>query len=520
MRVLFVSSEAHPLIKTGGLADVVASLPTALHRLGTDVRLLLPAYRAVKDRLPALAPVAALRIDDPPARVALIATVLPGTDLPVYLVDAPEYFDRAGHPYIATDQRDWQDNHLRFGLFAKVATAVALNQAGLAFHPQIVHCHDWQTGLVPALLHGLTKRPKTVFTVHNLAYQGIFPPNAARALQLPEALMRHNALEFYGQLSFIKGGLVYADRLTTVSPTYAQEILTPELGCGLDGLLRERAETLTGILNGIDYRTWDPACDRHLPSRYSIDDLTGKAGNKLALQTRLGLEVDPEVPIIGHIGRMVEQKGIDLLLKAFPRLLRYRNLQLAILGSGEARFEQDVRRLVEAYPGKVGAHIGYDESLAHLLEAGADLFAMPSRFEPCGLNQLYSLRYGTPPIARRTGGLADTIVDASGLDLENGLANGFLFQMPATDALLEACHRALTLYTDRPRWQALMQQGMARDSSWEHSAQEYLALYCQQPCPELADTKEDPGSGLGRDASKGPPLAPANGTNREDPYAQ
>lgn len=477
MRVLFASSEAHPLVKTGGLADVAASLPDALDRLGTDVRLILPAYRQVKDQVTAAEPVATLRISNPPGRVELLVTQLPGAALPVYLVDAPEYFDRAGHPYVATDQHDWQDNHLRFGLLARVITAIAMDQAGLDWRPDIVHCNDWQTALVPALLHGLKKRPATVFTAHNLAYQGLFPPSAAKALALPEHLMRHDSLEFYSQLAFIKGGLVYADCLTTVSPTYAREIRTPELGCGLDGLLRERAEDLVGILNGIDYRAWDPATDPFLVSHYGIDELSGKVGNKVALQERLGLEVNPQIPLLGHIGRMVEQKGTDLILKAFPRLLRYRDVQLVMLGSGEARFEQDAQRIAKAYPGKVGLHIGYDESLAHLVEAGVDMFVMPSRFEPCGLNQLYSLRYGTPPIARRTGGLADTIVDASGADLQAGLANGFLFQTPATDALLEACHRALTLFEDNDRWRALMQQGMARDSSWEHSANEYLELY-------------------------------------------
>jgi len=477
MRVLFASSEAHPLVKTGGLGDVSGSLPDALKRLGADVRVILPGYPQAIERAGAVTAIAELSVGRAGAAVRILEGRLPGSSVPVYLVDAPAYFHRAGHPYIGPDGRDWQDNHLRFGVFNETVAALAVDHTHIGWKPTIVHCNDWQSGLVPALLRAELDRPATIFTIHNLAYQGLFDRAALDEIGLDPALWSMNGLEFYGKLSFMKGGLAFADRLTTVSPTYAHEIRTQQLGAGLEGLLSERADRLTGILNGIDYRFWDPATDPYLPAHYDRDDLTGKAANKEALQSRFALPLDPAAPLLGHIGRMVEQKGTDLLLDALPRLLRRGDVQAVILGSGDLALEDAAQRLAAAWPGRVGAYVGYDERLAHLIEAGSDMFVMPSRFEPCGLNQMYSLRYGTPPIARRTGGLADTVVDASSSALGAGTANGFVFAQASPEALLEACHRALGLFSNRQAWRSLVRQGMSQDFSWMRSAREYLELY-------------------------------------------
>lgn len=473
MKILFATSEAQPLIKTGGLADVSGSLPTALKRLRQDVRLVLPAYPAACEAAGRLTRVAELTIPGADRPVGVLQGRLPGTRVPVYLIDSPLHFQRAGDPYRATDGRDWQDNDLRFALFARAVAALAMDEAGLDWRADILHCNDWQTGLAPALLHARPGRPATVFTIHNLSYQGLFPAEAMQRLGLPAGLWGPEGLEFYGRLSFIKGGLVFADRLTTVSPTYAREIQTPEFGYGLDGLLRHRGAVLRGILNGIDCKSWDPARDPHLPATYGPLELEPKRQNKRALQAELGLPTTDATPLLGHIGRLVEQKGIDLILQALPPLLRERRLQLAVLGSGEAIYEEGLRQLARAFPEQVGLHLGYNEALAHRIEAGADIFLMPSRFEPCGLNQMYSLRYGTPPVARRTGGLADTVADAS----ESDQATGFLFDAPDPRALRAAIERALALYAEPSAWRALQLRGMQQDHCWEHSARDYLAMY-------------------------------------------
>lgn len=476
LRVLFVVSEAHPLIKTGGLADVAGSLPQALLKLGCDVRLLLPAYPICVERAGALKPVARLSIPGGLDHVTLLAGHLPGTRVKIWLVDYPPAFQRGGGPYQDADGRPWDDNAERYALLARVAVAIAQNQAQLKWQPQVIHAHDWQAGLVPALLAQTPQRPATVFTVHNLAYQGLFPHGEFLRLGLPASLWAFDALEFHGQLSFIKGGLAYADKLTTVSPTYAEEIQTPAFGCGLDGLLRHRSADLTGILNGIDERTWDPARDPHLVAQYSARRLAAKAVNKQALQRRLCLPVMADTPVVGMVGRLVEQKGIDQVILALPGLLQ-RPVQLVLLGTGEARYEQALLALARQHAQKLRVHIGYDEALAHLIEGGADLFLMPSRFEPCGLNQLYSLRYGTIPVVRRVGGLADTVVDSSGENLKAGSATGIVFDGGTAADLLAAMERALALYQHRTAWRALQQTGMRADFSWNASARQYLNLY-------------------------------------------
>lgn len=481
MNILFASSEAHPLIKTGGLGDVSGSLPPALKRLQQDVRLILPAYPAAKSAIRRLTRVAEITVPGTRTPVAILQGNLPGTRVPVYLVDSPTHFERAGDPYRATDGRDWQDNALRFGVFNHALVALALGRAGVDWQPDILHCNDWQTGLAPALLSREATRPATVFTIHNLSYQGLFAPSYAQDLALPGELWGAGGLEFWGHLSFIKGGIAFADRITTVSPTYAREIQTPALGHGLDGLLRHRAGALSGILNGIDCTTWDPARDPYLDQPYSADALDGKRAAKAALQAHLGLPADPEAVVLGHVGRLVEQKGVDLVLHALPAILPGRNVQFAVVGSGERALEEGLRQLARTYPAQVGLHIGYSEQTAHLIEAGADIFLMPSRFEPCGLNQMYSLRYGTPPVVRHTGGLADTVVDAGPEARARGDANGFVFGPADPHQLGATIERALTLYQDKEAWQGLQRRGMTQDFCWEHSARQYLDLYASLP---------------------------------------
>jgi len=477
-KILFVVSEAHPLIKTGGLADVAGSLPAALAALGTDVRLLLPAYPDAVARAGRLNPVAQFSVAGLASPVRLLEGRLPGTRVVIWLVDFPPAYDRPGNPYLDSRGLPWADNAMRYALLARTAVMLALGQIALKWRPDIVHCHDWQAGLVPALLAREKNRPATVFTIHNLAYQGLFPRDTFALLGLPAALWSIDGLEFHGQLSFMKGGLAFADRLTTVSPGYAREIQTPEFGAGLDGLLRHRADRLSGILNGIDEKTWNPAHDPFLAEPYSAHRLRDKVPNKLALQREFGLPADPKTPLIGMVGRMVQQKGIDLVLETLPGLM-HRPIQLAILGTGDPGYEEALRAQAVRYAGQLAVRVGYDERLAHLIEAGADMFLMPSRFEPCGLNQLYSLRYGTIPIVRRVGGLADTVTEATEANLKAGKATGVVFDEARGGALLASVDRAITLHKNARRWKQMMLTGMRQDFSWRHSAREYRQLYAQ-----------------------------------------
>lgn len=475
-KILFVTSEIHPLIKTGGLADVSASLPKAIKALRRDIRILLPGYRSVLRALGAVREIAALHCAPAREAVRLLETTLPGTSIKIWLVDSPEHFDRDGGPYLGPDGKDWPDNAERFTVFSRVAEAVGLDRAGLAWRPDLVHCNDWQGGLAVALLSRHSSRPATLFTIHNLAYQGLFPAETFRRLELPPELWSMHGLEYYGQLSFIKGGIAFADMLNTVSPQYAQEICTPAFGCGLENLLQHRADRLVGILNGADYKEWNPAKDPHIPQRYNAFSLHKKAANKAALQRRFQLPAEAATPLIGMIGRLAEQKGLDLMLAALPQLLR-RSVQLLVLGSGNRQIEQELREAVAAYPGQVAAQFGYDEALAHLIEAGADIFLMPSRYEPCGLNQIYSLRYGTVPVVHRTGGLANTVIDATEDTLRRGAATGFVFDEPTPAALLAAVNRALDCYRQPRLWKRLAYVGMQQEFGWRQSAHQYVELY-------------------------------------------
>lgn len=476
MDILFASSEAHPLIKTGGLADVSGSLPRALKNSKQEVRLILPAYPDAVANAGTLQCVAELALPTVSTPVRILQGRLPNSRVRLYLVDAPAYFDRPGGPYSSPDGVDWPDNAARFALFARAVCEIAMNRAGLDWRPNLVHCNDWQTGLIPALLADEPRRPATLFTIHNLAYQGLFDNTQVAALGLPDTWWSMHELEFHGRISFLKGGLVFADWLSTVSPTYAGEIRTAEFGCGLEGLLEHRKDRLSGILNGVDYRDWNPGRDRLIPYTYTARTLRLKQENKIALQNAFELPSRTDIPVFGHVGRLVEQKGLDLILDLIPELLQ-RPMQLVVLGTGQPELERALRAAHAKHRSKIGVRIAYDEALAHLLEAGSDVFLMPSRFEPCGLNQLYSLRYGTPPIVRRTGGLADSVVDASGPNLYTQIATGFVFDDAEPDQLLRAIDRALNLYAQQRVWKDLLLNGMREDFSWERSARLYLTLY-------------------------------------------
>lgn len=474
-RILFASSEAAPLIKTGGLADISGSLPAALKALRQAVRLIIPAYPQAMRNAGRVKTVATLDIGGHSVRV--LEGRMPDSKVLVWLVDSPAHFSRDGGPYTDHSGHDWADNAERFALFSRVVVEISMNRVGLNWQPEVVHCNDWQTGLVPTLLYLEETRPGTVFSIHNLAYQGVFPYRTFADLGLPAALWSYRSLEYFGNLSFIKGGLVFADRLTTVSPTYAEEICTPTLGYGLDPLLRHRRDRLSGILNGVDYGVWDPSTDPLIDTPYTTELPAGKVNNKRALQRHFGLPLN-EVPLLGMVSRMVEQKGIDLVLDAVPKLLGI-PVQLVILGSGEKRFEQAALALAKRFPKQIGVNIGYDESLAHLIEAGSDMFLMPSRFEPCGLNQLYSLRYGTLPVVHRTGGLADTVIHTDPNSLEAGTATGFVFDFPDVQGLLWAIRQALLCYNKSDCWPRVMKNAMQQDFSWNNSASLYLSLYRQ-----------------------------------------
>ncbi len=484
MKILFAASEAYPLVKTGGLGDVIYSLPRALRQAGQDVRVILPAYRSVLEQIDQLRIAGWISVRGAGRQhdVRILEAGEQHLGVPLLLVDAPLLFDRPGNPYLHPDGYNWHDNAERFTVFSRAVARLAANPELLDWRPDVVHAHDWQTGLIPALMLLDPRSPASVFTIHNLSYAGIFSHEEFERLELPREWWSAHAIEFYGNFSMLKAGLVFADHLTTVSPTYAREIQTPAFGYGFDGVLRAMRHKLTGILNGIDLETWDPATDPHLPHHYSLRHhyLAGKRRNKQALLESFGLKVDDSIlrtPLLGFIGRLVEQKGIDLLLEALPELLGRHDLRLVLLGSGESHYENALREMAALHPDRVLVTIGYDEGLSHRIEAAADLFLMPSRFEPCGLNQLYSLRYGTPPVVHRVGGLADTVVDASEENLAAGTATGFVFDAPAPAELTAAVERGLALYRKEEAWRRLVRTAMAQDFGWARSAARYLDLY-------------------------------------------
>ncbi len=467
MNVLFCTSEAVPLIKTGGLADVSGALPIALQEIGVDCRVLLPGYPRVFEQAGPLQPLCNLRglPGNPAAR--LLEGRLDGSDTPLYVLDVPAAYDRIGGPYQDEHGHDHIDNAWRFALLSKAAALLAGQGSPLDWRPDVLHCNDWQTGLAPAYLRFMGESVPSLMTVHNLAYQGIFPPDVLPQLELPPESFSIAGLEYYGNVSLLKAGLFYASQISTVSPTYAREIQQAPLGMGMQGLLASRADQLTGIINGIDTADWNPSSDLHLPCSYYARATADKRRCKLRLQERMGLEPRGDAPLFGLIARMTHQKGLDLVLAVAEGII-HRGGQLVMLGTGDKQIEQSVRDTCHKHPGQAACYIGYDEALSHQIEAGVDIFLMPSRFEPCGLNQMYSLRYGAVPIVHATGGLADTV--------EDGLT-GFVFNEPTPHALWLAVEQALDLYPIRPAWRRMMKNGMEQDFSWEHSAKEYAALY-------------------------------------------
>ncbi len=476
--VLFVSSEIPPWVKSGGLGDVTAALPGALCRAGSDVRVLVPGYRAVlsacADRLVEVATY------DAPGGLLPAARVLSAGEVngaPLYVVECAALFDRDGGAYHDPLGTDWIDAHLRFGLLSRVAASVARWGLGDGFRPQVLHSNDWPSGLASAYLRwdGVDD-VATVISIHNVSHQGVFAASTLGALGVPAYAFNPSGVEYYGNLSFLKAGLIYADRIIAVSPSYAIEIQTPEDGYGMDGVLRARAASVLGILNGVDTDVWNPATDRHLAASYDRDTLDRKRDNKQALQRRCTLPERDDVLMLGVVSRLAYQKGLDLLLEIADRLAG-QPVQLVVLGSGDAQQESGFRALAERHPDWVHVSIGFDESLAHQIEAGVDAFLMPSRFEPCGLNQMYSLRYGTLPIVRATGGLLDTVVNLRPDTLAGHSANGFVFEAASAEALLVAIHRALEAWQNRSLWRSLQRNAMAQDFSWSASAARYQSVY-------------------------------------------
>ncbi len=478
MKILFVTSEIHPLIKTGGLADVSRSLPLALHRLGLDIRILVPGYQSVLSQLPRIRRQHSLAEHassiNSPAR--LLEATLPGTELPLLVLDCPALYDRPGSPYLGPDGKDWSDNALRFGLLNLVGAWLCSPRSTMSWHPDIVHCNDWQSALIPALLrYQENPSTKSVMTIHNLAFQGNFNPQWVSRLGLPIEGFHMQGFEFYGQLSFLKAGINYADKITTVSKSYAAEIQTPAFGCGLEGLLQYRSADLTGIVNGID-EEWDPAQDTALAASFDVAHLAGKKRNKRALQRESGLPQDPSTMLLGLVSRLTNQKGIDLLLDCVEAVMPH-PVQFVILGSGEVIIEQRLKQLRQRYPEQLSVTLAFDEALSHRIIAGSDLFLMPSRFEPCGLAQMYAMAYGTLPLVHRTGGLADTVTDCTEKTLKNKTATGFSFDEITPEQLLATLLRAIACYQQKKEWRALQRNGMRRDFSWNKAAAEYISVY-------------------------------------------
>jgi starch synthase len=487
MRVILASSEVVPFAKTGGLADVAGVLPRELEKLGHDVSIFLPAYQSIDRKLHEIKDANIsfeIPIGDRLVAGKLLETVLPDSHVKVFLVEQPGYFNRDS--FYGQSGKDFSDNCERFTFFCR-AILESLIQRGEA--PDLIHCNDWQTGLIPAVLktdynhHSCFEATRTLLTIHNLAYQGLFDYEKMAITGMAAKYFNWQQVEFFGKLNLLKTGIVFADMINTVSPTYAREIREPEQGCGLEGVLQERSGQLTGILNGIDVDDWNPETDPFLEENYS-SNFNVHAGNpgklvcKQALQKEANLKQDPEIPLIGIVGRLASQKGWPLILPVMKEFLENMNAQWVVLGTGDPNYHQQLETLQQKYPDKLGLNLGFSNEFAHRIEAGSDMFLMPSQYEPCGLNQMYSMAYGTVPIVRRTGGLADTVVNATHETCEYGTANGFCFDEFTEEALRTAVKSALQMYNDhRPIWNQLMQAGMKRDWSWRRSAKQYEELY-------------------------------------------
>jgi starch synthase len=474
MHIAFAASECVPYSKTGGLADVIGSLPRALAALGHQVSVFVPRYRQTK-LIDAATVVRSITVPfDDKYRFASVVTGGSHGGVRTYFVECPEFFDRDG--IYGTPAGDFPDNAERYALFCRCV----LEATKVLGVPHVFHCHDWQAALIPVMLRTIYaedpafREVANVFTIHNIGYQGVFPPDTLPLLMLPWELFTISRMEFFGQVNFLKGALATADFVTTVSRKYSQEIQTAEYGFGLDGVLRNRAATVSGILNGVDYDEWSPQTDKFIAAHYSAADLSGKAACKQALFKALGFEgVDPKLPVLGIVSRFATQKGFDLIAQIMDRLAR-EEMVIVALGTGEPAYEEMFVRMSRKFPGKIAGRIAYDNTLAHQIEAGADMFLMPSRYEPCGLNQMYSLKYGTPPIVRATGGLDDTV---ESWNARTGKGTGFKFAEYSGEALLAAIRKALLAFRDQTSWQALMRNGMDKDFSWNVSAREYGKVY-------------------------------------------
>ena len=484
MNILVATSEAVPFAKTGGLGDVPGALPIALAELGEQVSVIMPAFRSVKTCGEPIEPTGIdleISIGKKTVRGSLLKGHLPGRQVPVYFVEQDDYFDRP--ELYGEDGKDYEDNCERFVFFSRaVLEAIRL----LNLKVDLLHANDWQTGLLPAYLKtelaGVPpyEQIATLFTVHNLAYQGNFWHWDMLLTGLDWKYFNWHQMEFHGNLNFMKTGLAFADAINTVSPRYAEEIQSSPLGCGLEGILQHRREVLSGIINGVSYDLWNPETDSHLAANYGPKTAeAGKAACKAALQKEMGLPVEADVPLLGFVGRLAEQKGIDLIAGVMQQWVESSDAQWVLLGTGEAKYHELFEKMAERYPAKVAAQLAFSNPLAHRIEAGSDVFLMPSRYEPCGLNQLYSLKFGTIPVVRATGGLADTIVNATDATLASGEANGFCFHEYSQLALSEALTRTLEAYADKPTWNRLIQNAMQQDWSWSRSAKQYVQLYQQ-----------------------------------------
>lgn len=485
IEVLSVTSEIYPLIKTGGLADVAGALPAALSKNGVSMRTLVPGYPAVKAKMG-------------PSREVYYFADLFGVEarlfagraggLDIIMLDAPALYDRPGNPYVGPEGWDWPDNWKRFAALSWVASELGLGLVE-GYRPHIIHAHDWQAGLVPAYVkYGPSSTLKTVMTVHNMAFQGTFGSDIFGQLRLPPHAFSLEGVEYYGGVGYLKSGVECADVVTTVSPSYAAEIRTPDFGMGLDGLLNNRSETVFGVLNGIDMDAWNPSTDQSLRSTYSVNSLGSRNLNKAAVQEAFGLETS-NGPLFAVVSRLTWQKGIDLLAGCIELLVSH-GAQLAVLGSGEAELENAIRAASVAHPGRVGLVTGYNEQLSHLLQGGADVIVVPSRFEPCGLTQLYALRYGCVPLVSRVGGLNDTVIDANVAALQAEVATGVQFAPPSQDGLANAIRRTLALYADEKSWKKMQRRGMKSDVSWETSAARYAQLYASLIGLKLDDDQD------------------------------
>jgi len=469
LNILFATPECAPVVKTGGLGDVSAALPHALRELGIDARVLLPGYPSVLAAAAGAPDAGSFEVFG--HKVRILDARLP-SGVPLLVVDCPALYARGGGPYQADDGDDWDDNALRFGVFSKVASVLGSGESPMQWRPDVVHCNDWPTALAPVYMRfDAGRQASSLITIHNLAFQGLFAAEKLAGLALPGVAMSMDGMEFYGRMSFLKGALVYADAINTVSPTYAREIQGETLGFGMDGVLRYRSDRLYGVLNGIDTALWNPLDDPHIASKYGPLTLERKAANTKALRQRMGLD-NSDKPLAAMVSRLTDQKGIDLVASSADRLIEA-GVQVAVVGTGDRALMEQLHIAQERHPGDFAMVIAFDEALAHLVEAGADMFLMPSRFEPCGMNQMYSQRYGTPPVANSTGGLADTIVD----DSDESRQTGFLMREATADALVEAVQRAVAAIQDPKRWRAIQLHGMSKDFGWGPAARKYREIY-------------------------------------------